>query len=293
MLQRKFGGKLNRRPMSMQSRQRRRTDMTRYLAHSRTLSMPINDVSGATPAAIWVHILRLDVSPDEIHELFRVLSPAERQRAMRFRHLIDRRRFIAVRASLRQLVAAELDMDPREPAIEVGTYGKPRLTGECALSGLQFNVSHSGDVAVIVLTHDRQVGVDVEVVRSLPDMDALVEQNFSQREREEYAELPSDMHTVAFFNCWTRKEALIKAWGYGLSYPLDQFDVSLRPQEPARIHRLADVDGEHCGWEIHDFAPLPDTIAAIAVQSHSNTSPPQLEITGTRLSYPSPHEISM
>ena len=267
--------------------------MTRYLAHSRTLSMPINDVSGATPAAIWVHILRLDVSPDEIHELFRVLSHAERQRAMRFRHLIDRRRFIAVRASLRQLVAAELDMDPREPAIEVGTYGKPRLTGECALSGLQFNVSHSGDVAVIVLTRSRHVGVDVEVVRPLADMDVLVEQNFSRREREEYAELHSDMRTIAFFNCWTRKEALIKAWGYGLSYPLDQFDVSLKPHEPARIHRLADVKGEHSGWEIHAFAPLPGTVAAIAVQSHPDTSPPHLDMAGTCLSYPSPHEISM
>jgi 4'-phosphopantetheinyl transferase len=198
---------------------------------------------------------------------------------MRFRHDVDRRRFVITRGSLRRLLGAALETSARAISIDTTAYGKPVLTGQCATSNIQFNVSHSGDLAVIVVTRDRRIGVDAEVLRSLPDMNDLVEQNFSPREREEYAQLPLHLQQLGFFNGWTRKEALVKAWGYGLHFPLDQFDVSLTPRKPAQIYRLGSVPGGQCGWQLYDFVPLPGAIAAIAMEQPSPGSTVQLEFT--------------
>ena len=240
--------------------------MTRHLTHGN--QMPY----GARAPSIRIYTLRLDIPYAEILDSFAVLSTDEQQRAARFRRPVDCHRFIVTRAHLRRLLATELNSDPRKIALATGTYGKPCLGGEFAVSGLQFNVSHSEAIAVIALAYGGPIGVDVEMVRSLPDMDALVEQNFSHREREEYAQVPSDLQPIAFFNCWTRKEALVKAWGCGLHYPLDQFDVSLVPQQPARLHRLAGKIGTDCGWQVHELTPIPGAIAAVAVQSSSTDS---------------------
>jgi len=228
--------------------------------------------------AVRVHVQRLDVSAD-IREFDPVLSDDERRRAMRFHHDVDRRRFVITRASLRHLLGAALEAAPRTISIDTTGYGRPVLAGRHATSNIQFNVSHSGDLAVIAITHDRRIGVDVEVLRSLPDMNDLVDQNFSPREREEYAQLPLHMQQRGFFNCWTRKEALVKAWGCGLHYPLDQFDVSLTPGKPAQLYRLGSVPGGQCGWQLYDFVPLPGAIAAIGMEQDSPGSKMQLEFT--------------
>jgi 4'-phosphopantetheinyl transferase len=126
--------------------------------------------------------------------------------------------------------------------------GKPALSRRFANSDLRFNVSHSEDVAVYAFSRGREIGVDVEAVRELRDADDIAVRFFSRRENEAYLALDPRDRLLGFFNCWTRKEAFIKALGDGLYYPLDCFDVSLAPDEPARILRVENTPGNECAW---------------------------------------------
>ncbi len=149
----------------------------------------------------------------------------------------DRVRFMACRAALRRILAGLLDADPAEIKFQYSEFGKPSLIGEHS-RGFHFNVSHSDNIAMIAVTSQSQIGVDVERVR--PDIDAtgIAERFFSAVEREMLASLPGELQVEAFFRCWTRKEATIKAIGEGLSFPLDQFDVSLAPMSPRNCSRF-------------------------------------------------------
>src|SRR5437762_14383062 len=113
----------------------------------------------------------------------------------------------------------------------------------------------------------RRVGVDIERIRPMSDLEAIAERSFSPHERQELRRLASGDRNEGFFNCWTRKEAFIKAVGEGLSHPLERFDVSLAPGEPARILRLGGRAGEHCGWRIQAFSPSPGFVAAIVIEA--------------------------
>ena len=200
-------------------------------------------------------------------EWCRCLSEAERARAARFVFERDRRRFIAGRAWLRQLLAARLEVAPEAIELVYGPQGKPGLTRRFADSDLRFNLSHCDDVAVYAFAHGREVGVDVERVRELRDADDIAARFFSRLEYEAYRALGPRDRPLGFFNCWTRKEAFIKALGEGLSHPLDRFDVSLAPGEPARILRVAGVPGESCGWHLEAFTPEPSFVAAVVVDN--------------------------
>jgi 4'-phosphopantetheinyl transferase len=155
----------------------------------------------------------------------------DRTRADRFRFEADRRRFCVARASLRIILARYLKTKPNRLKIEVGDYGKPFFADKKATQGLRFNLSHSHQLALTAVTRDREVGVDLEYVR--PDFvtDEVADHFFSAAEVQQLRSVPAELKTQSFFNCWTRKEAYIKARGEGLSCPLDQFDVSLRPDE--------------------------------------------------------------
>ena len=146
-------------------------------------------------------------------------------------------------------------------------HGKPSLAGRFADSGLQFNMSHCDDVAVVGLSRGCAIGVDIERVRAIPDADAIVACYFSRRENEAYSILRPCDKLEGFFNCWTRKEAFIKAVGDGLSYPLHRFDVSLAPGEPARILRIMDAPGDAAGWRLHNFEPGPGLAGAFVLQT--------------------------
>jgi len=174
----------------------------------------------------------LRADEDTVEALTEVLSPDERDRAACYRFDGDRQAFIAARGTLRLILSLYLGIGPEDLAFHYGDYGKPELTMD---SDLQFNLSHAGDVALIAVTHNRQLGVDVEPVRALPDADDIVERFFSAREVAVYRSLPPPARPEAFFTCWTRKEAFIKALGDGLTHPLDAFDVTVRPEEPAAL----------------------------------------------------------
>jgi 4'-phosphopantetheinyl transferase len=216
-------------------------------------------------AAVEVVPVSLNAEPAVTNELARCLSSDERLRADRFAFERDRRRFIVARAWLRRLLAERLGLQPEAVEFAYGPRGKPALAPHLASSHLRFNVSHSEELAVCAFARGREMGIDVEAVRALEDADAIAERFFSARENDVYRALAPREKPLGFFNCWTRKEAFIKAVGDGLYHPLDSFDVSLAPGEPARILRVADAAGDSCGWCLESFSPAPAFVAAVAV----------------------------
>jgi len=215
---------------------------------------------------VEVIVARPDFGPDAVSASARLLSDGERERARRFAFDRDRNRFIVVRALLRQLLAARLGVPPEAVELASGTRGKPVLAGRFAASNLRFNVSHCEDVVVYAFSSGREVGVDVEAVRTLSDADDVAARWFSPREYARYRALEPGDRPLGFFQCWTRKEAFIKALGEGLYHPLDRFDVSLAPGEPAEILRVDDVPGDRCGWHLRGFSPVPGFVAAVVTE---------------------------
>ena len=209
----------------------------------------------------------LDGDAEVVRSESELLSDPELERAFRFARDEDRRRFILGRATLRRLLGSRLRIPPRSVDLVVGPYGKPALAPQLRQSGLQFNVSHCAQVAAFGLSWGREIGVDVEAVRPVPEADSIARQFFSPREVEAYFALPAADRRLGFFNCWTRKEAFVKARGDGLGFGLDRFDVSLDPRSPARILRVDQEPGDRCGWMLGEFSPAPGFVGAVVVQS--------------------------
>jgi len=212
-----------------------------------------------------VHPLDIDAGP-----LAGLLSADERERAGRFAFGRDRRRYIVARARLRQLLGERLGAAPESLRFVYKPHGKPALARCPGQRDLRFNVSHCGEVAAYAFAEGREVGVDIEEVRELSDADDIAMRFFSRRERAAYMRLPVRERPQGFFNCWTRKEAFIKALGSGLSCPLDSFDVSFAPGRPARILRVGRVGrvaASRCGWTLRSFVPGPGLVGAVALQT--------------------------
>ncbi|MGH8745060.1 MAG: 4'-phosphopantetheinyl transferase family protein [Burkholderiales bacterium] len=221
--------------------------------------------------SLWLHAtidvevvsFRLDAGPATVRASAAVLAEDERERARRFVCDHARRRFIIARARLRRLLAARLAVRPESVALVYGKHGKPALAPALADSGLRFNLSHAGDFAVYAFSTSGEVGVDIEQVRAIQDADQVAAHAFSRRENECYRNLDARRRPLAFFRCWTRKEAFVKALGAGLSYPLGGFDVSLAPAEAARILRVGRTPGDRCGWTLRSFVPGPGLTGAV------------------------------
>ena len=201
-----------------------------------------------------VVMIRLDQDPDAVRRCATLLCSEERARADRFAFDSDRRRYIVGRAELRRILSARLGVAPRSVKFTYGAFGKPVLANGLADSGVRFNLSHSGNAAVCALTTGRDIGVDLERHRVVPNAPRIAQRFFSRAERASLNALDPVDQSLGFLNCWTRKEAFIKAVGEGLSYPLESFDVSLAPGEAAEILRVGDLPGDQCGWTLHDFS---------------------------------------
>jgi 4'-phosphopantetheinyl transferase len=182
-------------------------------------------------AADEVHVWRIALAPPPaaFARLAARLSPDERRRAARFRFERDRRRFQVAHGALRELLAGYLDDEPERLGFIEGAHGKPVLAQPHGAE-LRFNLSHSGELALCAVSHRREVGVDLEQVRELTDADALARRFFAEAESSALAALPAAERLPAFFRCWTRKEAYLKAVGAGLLQALDGFQVSLQPE---------------------------------------------------------------
>lgn len=216
------------------------------------------------PGEVQVWLANLDPGAAVVDRLVAVLSPDERERAARFHFRWDAMRWIVARATLRDILGACLQMAPAAVAFRYGDKGKPALAAALGRSELQFSVSHSANLAAFGVTVDAPVGVDVERVRVVDDMQRIAERSFSPRECTALRGLPRELRSVGFFNCWTRKEAYIKALGAGLSYSLDQFSVSLVPGAPARLESVHKTPAHVHTWTM-EALPLPEGFTGAVV----------------------------
>jgi 4'-phosphopantetheinyl transferase len=197
-----------------------------------------------------------------------MLSADEQTRAERFYFPRDQQRFIIARGLLRVILSRYLGMEPGDLRFCYNPHGKPALAPECGRERLRFNLSHSHEHVVYAVTREREIGIDLEHVRvDLADRD-IAARYFSPREAAALAALPPELQRLAFFNCWTRKEAYIKASGQGLLIPLHQFDVSLAPGEPAALLSTQWNPQEAGRWSLRALTPGPDYVAALAVEGH-------------------------
>ena len=217
-----------------------------------------------------VHVWRamLDQPPSQIQHFCQSLAADEQARAARFYFEKDRKHFIAARGVLRAILGVYLDRAPECLSFCYSSYGKPALAGEPDLDAIRFNMSHSHGVALYAVTRGREVGIDLERIRSGLAVAQIAERFFSPREITMLQALPTELRNQAFFRCWTRKEAYIKARGEGLSLPLDQFAVSLDPGEPGIVVEAAWDPSEASRWSLHELTPAPGYAAAVAVEGH-------------------------
>jgi 4'-phosphopantetheinyl transferase len=223
-----------------------------------------------SPAEVHVWRASLPAKPSRLADLHAILAADERQRAARFHADRDRDSYIVARGVLRTLLGHYVQRPPQELRFSYNLYGKPALQGPPDRTPLCFNLSHSHNLVLYAVTYGRDLGIDIEYVRPNFARDQIAEQFFSPRENVELRALTHVQHTIGFFNCWTRKEAYIKARGQGLSLPLDQFDVSLTPGEPAALLQTRDLPDEAARWSLWELHPGPGYIAALAVEGCPN-----------------------
>jgi 4'-phosphopantetheinyl transferase len=207
------------------------------------------------PADAW--LFDVDLPADEVVALYRLLDREERARAMQFRFPRDRDRFIARRGRLRRLLGSYLGEAAEDIVFRHNDFGKPLILGD---DGLQFSLSHSHGVALCAVAWDRAVGCDLEWQDEGLAERETADRLFSARERDVLHRLPPGQWIEGFYNCWTRKEAFVKALGRGLSHPLDSFDVSVSPGEPAALLSPAGR------WSMHGLAPRNRFQAAVVVE---------------------------
>jgi 4'-phosphopantetheinyl transferase len=167
---------------------------------------------------------------------------------------------------LRDILGRYLGRPPAALEFCYSAYGKPALAVGLEASGVRFNISHSHEMALFAVTCRREVGVDIEYLAREIRAAEIAERFFSARERADLRALPAEAQHRAFFNCWTRKEAYIKAHGEGLSLPLDGFDVTLGPGEPAALLATRGDPHEVLHWSLQALAPGPGYVAALAVE---------------------------
>ncbi len=209
--------------------------------------------------SVDVWLAELEQSEKIRAQLWPLLNAEEQKRALRFHFDIHRHHFIVGRGLLRILLGNYLHIPPAEIAFAYGAYGKPFLPH----TPLQFNISHAHGVALLAITQGRTLGVDVEEIRPLADAALIAKMNFSAREVAQYTAVPDAQKPLAFYNCWTRKEAFIKAIGEGLTCPLDSFDVTLIPQEPAQLLQIRGSQTEAEKWRLQSLTPVDGYVGAI------------------------------
>jgi len=228
--------------------------------------------------------LHLQLANDEIHiwcasldqpvslvdRLVCTISIDERARAARLFFEEDRKRFIVRHGILRMILGYYLGVEARGLPFCYGKNGKPRLADTFRKGTVAFSMSSSKGLALYGFTRNREIGVDVECVRDIPEMDKIIALIFSAREAQVYRALPEHLKKEAFFVCWTRKEAFVKASGDGLSGPLRRCELTVDPGE--RASRLLRINGDSrsaCRWSIHDLKPASGFTAAIAAEGRS------------------------
>lgn len=217
-------------------------------------------------AANEVHLWCADLSAQSfpLPALTATLAEEERGRAQRFRFAKDQTQFVVARSLLRALLGRYLQRDPASLDFAYGAQGKPQLSNE---SALRFNLAHSQDLILYAVSWQQEVGIDVEQMRAATSDETIAEQFFAPAEVAALRSLPVAQQPQAFFNCWTRKEAYIKARGEGLSFPLDGFEVSLDSQLLLHVYQSPH---ESERWRLYHLYPKSQYVGAVAVEGQSH-----------------------
>ncbi len=208
---------------------------------------------------LWV--IRLAPSEGTLERCRNWLAPDERDRAARFHFEQHRRAYTLGRGALRALIGGYTSQTPEQVRFRYGEKGKPELAADARL---RFNVSNSGELAACAFTNNCEIGVDIERIRPMHDLEAVARRFFAPGEIADLMALSAENRATGFFNGWTRKEAYIKAVGDGLNVPLASFCVTLRPGDAPRMVRLNGSEDAAHDWTVHAFDPAPGYAGAIA-----------------------------
>jgi 4'-phosphopantetheinyl transferase len=216
------------------------------------------------PTEEEVHIWQVDVArlaPQQV-EFSALLPPGERARAQTFHTERQRSRYICRRGLLRRIVGVYTGRDPQTLVFGYGPYGKPALAEAPSLS---FSVSHSADLLLIAFALRRALGVDVERIRPVEDIDTLARRILTAAEQQHFFSLPSDLRLSAFFACWTLKEAIMKASGRGIALPAAQIGIGWAADGSPQLAHIAGDPVAALRWHLHQPDLGPDYVAALAV----------------------------
>jgi 4'-phosphopantetheinyl transferase len=215
-----------------------------------------------------VHVWRvaLELSRGNLDRLQQTLSADEQSRAARFRFPRDQRHFVAARGALRTILGTYLAIEPSRLRFLYSPFGKPHLDAPWDWRGLRFNLAHSDGLALVAVTRDRDVGIDLERSRTDFPWEGIAARFFSPREIDGLGSLPPASRCAAFFSCWSRKEAYVKARGEGLLVRLDHFDVSVAPEDPPSLLNTYDDPPEAARWGLKDLAAAAGYAAALVAR---------------------------
>ena len=224
-------------------------------------------ISHLGPGEVHVWSALLDPASTDIGRFSEILSQDEKERASRFHFEKNRNEFIISRGSLRVLLGSYLRVPAHELSFAYSRYGKPYLADSDHISPVEFNLSHSEGIVVLAFTRGRKVGVDIEYVGRNFDFEEIAERFFSRAEQQMLQNTPAEERGTAFFRCWTRKEAYIKALGNGLSHSLFEFDVSLAPKQISALLATRPDPSEADRWLLRDLPIAAGYVAALAVEA--------------------------
>jgi 4'-phosphopantetheinyl transferase len=214
-----------------------------------------------------VHIwcASLEQSPDKVQALAQTLSADEQSRASRFRFRQHQENFIISRGFLREILSRYLHTQAVDLQFCYSPNGKPSLANIAEGNRLSFNLSHSGKIVLYAMNWNHEIGIDIEEVKAIPDLDGLVKNFFSEPEKQAILELEPDEKIVAFFNGWTRKEAYLKAVGTGLSLFPAHVEVSLNSDENPRFIKISGDTEAAEKWILKTLVPVEGYVGAIAL----------------------------
>ena len=219
-----------------------------------------------TPGEVHIWRVELDQPQREVRRLAQTLSSEELNRSGRLHFESGRKRFITGRGMLRVILSHYTGSAPGELKFKYGSYGKPTLLGPGSTnSRLHFNLSHSEGMAIYAIGLDYELGIDIERVRPMEDVDQIVERFFSARERVLFQQLAPEQQLRAFFKGWTRKEAFLKATGEGLTRPLEECEVTFQPDQAADFLDTGE-ESATAGWSLHSLEVGKDYLAAMAIK---------------------------
>ena len=218
-----------------------------------------------------VHVYAWDLDASPLAEHWEILDEKETLRARRFVFPRDRDRFVRAHATMRRVLAEYSEISPDQICFVNGAYGKPSIDSAPGAEPLQFNLSHSGDIAVLAVARTYDLGIDVEVVR--PIERDIAEHHFSPAELLALGSLDNEEWLSGFYRCWTSKEALLKGEGLGLNLPLDAFDVEAHPERTPALLSCQPPTIFAPGWQLFTLRPTCHAVGTLAVRDATGKIP--------------------